>query len=147
MSAKNVDPLRRVPVILVVPLLVQTKEKKDKMKAKILKNTENGGESKIKIDLTKEPDVSVMDSKILDEINSDSFAPKSFSSKNKKLPDTIVIDLKKQTIKVPQVEPVEPDSIFHHNLFLNEEARSEKWVKELFTYRQKALQQGLKNVN
>lgn len=86
------------------------------MKTKTLKTTENGGESKIKIDLTKEPDVSVMDSKILDEINNDSFAPKSFSSKNKKLPDTIVIDLKKQTIKVPQVEPVEPDSIFHHNV-------------------------------
>lgn len=87
----------------------------------------------------------VMDTKVLDEINDESFTPKSFSTKSKKIPDTIVIDLKKQTIKVPQIEPVEPDSIFHHNLFLSEEARSEKWVKELFTYRQKALQQGVKN--
>lgn len=55
--------------------------------------------------------------KVLDEINGDSFTPKPFSStKNKKLPDNIVIDLKKQTIKVPAVEPVEPDGIFHQNV-------------------------------
>lgn len=29
-------------------------------------------------------------------------------------------------------------------LFLNEEARMEKWIKELYGYRQRALQQGLK---
>lgn len=33
---------------------------------------------------------------------------------------------------------------FFFQLFMNEEARMEKWVKELFSYRQKALQQGLK---
>lgn len=32
-------------------------------------------------------------------------------------------------------------------LFVNEEARMEKWVKELYSYRQKALQQGLKSNN
>lgn len=35
---------------------------------------------------------------------------------SKKIPDNIVIDLKKQTIKVPEVEPTEPDSIFYHNV-------------------------------
>lgn len=82
---------------------------------------------------------------MLDEINENSFAPKQFtSSKSKKIPDNIVIDLKKNTIKVPEIEQVEPDSIFHHSLFLNEEARMEKWVRELYTFRQKALQQGSK---
>lgn len=85
-----------------------------------------------------------MDREVLDEINTDSFEQKSFSSK-KKIPNTIVIDLKKQTITVPELEPLEPDSIFHHNLFLSDEARTEKWVKELYVYRQKALQQGVKN--
>lgn len=60
---------------------------------------------------------SSVETKVLDEINSDSFSPKQFaSSRNKKLPDNIVIDLKKQTIKVPEVEQVEPDSIFHHTV-------------------------------
>lgn len=61
------------------------------------------------------------------------------------MPDNIVIDLLKQTIKVPEVEQIEPDSIFHQGLFLNEEARLEKWIRELYSYRQKALQQGWKN--
>lgn len=127
--------------------------------SKVVKSSGNGDlKQKNKISLS-----SSLDTKVLDEINSDSFSPKQFaSSKSKKLPDNIVIDLKKQTIKVPEVEPVEPDGIFHHNvgwfasfcgfdqslflqLFLNEEARMEKWVKELFSYRQKALQQGLKS--
>lgn len=69
--------------------------------------------------LIKDFEVPEMDNKVLDEINSDSFNPKQFSSTSKKIPDTIVIDLKKQTIKVPQIEPVEPDSIFHHNVRIN----------------------------
>lgn len=56
-------------------------------------------------------------SEVLEEINDDKFVPKNFtSSKSKKVPENIVIDLKKNTIKVPEVEPVEPDSIFHHNV-------------------------------
>lgn len=55
---------------------------------------------------------------VLEEINADGFNPKQFqSSMNKKL-DNIVIDLQKQTIKVPEVEQVEPDSIFHSNVRL-----------------------------
>nr|CAH7740474.1 unnamed protein product [Callosobruchus chinensis] len=91
----------------------------------------------------KSPTVSTFDSKILDEINEDMFTPKAFNS-SKKVPDNIVIDLTKNTIKIPEVEPSEPDSIFHHNLFQSEELRMEKWVKELFCFRQKALQQGSK---
>lgn len=69
---------------------------------------------------------------VLEEINEDKFNQKSFSSsKSKKVLDNIVIDLRKQTIKVPEVEPVEPDSIFHHNVgsyhyFM-------KLIKNLFT--------------
>ncbi|XP_057652250.1 zinc finger Ran-binding domain-containing protein 2-like isoform X2 [Diorhabda carinulata] len=92
------------------------------------------------------PDCVVIDSEVLEEINENSFTPKQFTSnKSKKVPENIVIDLKKNTIKVPEVEQLEPDSIFHHNLFLSEEARMEKWVRELYSFRQKALQQGMKN--
>ncbi|XP_044268614.1 serine/Arginine-related protein 53-like [Tribolium madens] len=93
----------------------------------------------------KSPEVSKVDVKVVNAINEEGFTPKSYTSKSKMM-ENIVIDLKKQTIKVPEVEPVEPDSIFHHNLFLNEEARMEKWIKELYGYRQRALQQGLKTV-
>lgn len=55
-------------------------------------------------------------SKVLNEINDDSFVQKKFSTSSKKVPENIVIDLKKQTIKIPKVEPVEPDTIYHHNV-------------------------------
>lgn len=58
----------------------------------------------------------IISSKILEDINSESFEPKQFNSNQKKVPDNIVIDLKKQTIKVPEVEPLEPDTIYHHNV-------------------------------
>ncbi|XP_022904412.2 serine/Arginine-related protein 53-like isoform X1 [Onthophagus taurus] len=90
--------------------------------------------------LPKEEDEPIiMDERVLEEINEDGFEQKQFVSGEKKVPDNILIDLKKQTIKVPTVEPTEPDTIFHHNLFLNEEARLEKWVKELYSFRHKAL--------
>lgn len=63
-----------------------------------------------------------MQQKVLDEINADSFKPKQFhsnsssGSNNKKTADTIVIDLAKQTIKVADIEPSAPDSIFHSNV-------------------------------
>ncbi|CAH0556543.1 unnamed protein product, partial [Brassicogethes aeneus] len=92
------------------------------------------------------PNCTITDNKVIAEINEDKFAPKKFISSGKsKKDEKIVIDLKKQTIKIPKVEPIEPDSIFHHNLFLNEESRMDKWVKELYSYRQKSLQQGQKN--
>ncbi|CAG9863002.1 unnamed protein product [Phyllotreta striolata] len=123
--------------------------KQDKYKSKRKENTaskekEITNKSK-KSDKRDSPDCVIVDNDILEEINDNSFAPKQFtSSKSKKVPDNIVIDLRKNTIKVPEIEQVEPDSIFHHSLFLNEEARMEKWVRELYTFRQKALQQGAK---
>ncbi|XP_076255380.1 uncharacterized protein LOC143193213 isoform X6 [Rhynchophorus ferrugineus] len=116
---------------------------KKELKSKNEPVTTSGVKSKY-IESIGQTSVSV-DIKTLEQINEDKFEPKEFSSsKTNKLPDNIVIDLKKQTIKVPEVEQVEPDSIFHHNLFLNEETRMEKWIKELYSYRQKALQQSLK---
>lgn len=93
-----------------------------------------------------EESLPVVDIKTLDEINTDTFNPKPFNSSAKKVNHNIVIDLKKQIIKVPEVQDTvgnEPASIFHHSLFQNEEVRIEKWVKELYSYRQKALQQGI----
>lgn len=53
----------------------------------------------------------------MNDINEDKFVPKQFSSnKTKKVPENIVIDLQKNTIKVPEIEQVEPDSIFHHSV-------------------------------
>lgn len=71
----------------------------------------------MKIKNRNSPDCVVVSSDVLDEINEDKFIPKNFlSSKSKKVPENIVIDLKKNIIKVPEIEPVEPDSIFHHNV-------------------------------
>lgn len=66
-------------------------------------------------------EMTIIDKKVLDDINDNKFQQKKFSSSsnNKKVPDTIVIDLQKQTIKVPEVEPVEPDSVFHHNVSID----------------------------
>ena len=71
----------------------------------------------VRSEVKRSPEMSKVDAKVLSAINEEGFAPKAFtSSKNKKMMENIVIDLKKQTIKVPEVEPVEPDSIFHHNV-------------------------------
>lgn len=84
-----------------------------KKNSKINRSGDDGVQVKPKSKLS----LSAVDSKVLEELNSETFSPKQFASgKSKKLPDNIVIDLKKQTIKVPEVEPVEPDSIFHHNV-------------------------------
>lgn len=63
------------------------------------------------------PDCVIVDTNIINEINEDKFTQKQFSSnKSRKVPENIVIDLSKNTIKVPEVEQVELDSIFHHNV-------------------------------
>ncbi|CAG9837959.1 unnamed protein product [Diabrotica balteata] len=122
----------------------------DDIKTNIKYNSKKKEENNSKGSVSKNekaasPDCIVIDNEVLDEINENSFAPKQFTSKSKKVPDNIVIDLKKNTIKVPEIEQEEPDSIFHQNLFLSDEARMEKWVRELYSFRQKALQQGTKN--
>lgn len=65
-----------------------------------------------------EKDNTKINEDILDEINDDTFVPKQFVSANisKKMPSNIVIDLKSQTIKIPDMEITEPDSIFHPNV-------------------------------
>lgn len=66
-----------------------------------------------KLTVVKDED-NKLNSSVLDEINEDGFQPKAFSSsKTKKNSQNIVIDLKSQTIKIPDVEITEPDSIFH----------------------------------
>ncbi|KAL1497575.1 hypothetical protein ABEB36_008511 [Hypothenemus hampei] len=59
--------------------------------------------------------------------NEDKYTSQQFSSSepSKKL-ENIVIDLDKQTIKVPTVELQEPDNIFHYSLFSSPAARMEK---------------------
>lgn len=83
-----------------------------------------------------------MKSETIDLINSEDFIPKSFTS-TKKLPDNIKIDLKSDTISVPQVETKKKDdfddSLFHPSLYADEKGRMEKWVRKLYTYRQKMI--------
>lgn len=62
----------------------------------------------------KEEMPTIQDRNVLDELNLDSFVPKQFTStRSKKIPDNIVIDLDAGTVKVPDVELPQVDSMFH----------------------------------
>ncbi|XP_076223655.1 uncharacterized protein LOC116424162 [Nomia melanderi] len=79
---------------------------------------------------------------VLDEINSEDFTPKQFSSSTKERKfKNIVIDIAADTIQVPTVAdvPSGSESIFHSSIMLDQEARFDKWVKKLYTLRQKAI--------
>ena len=79
---------------------------------------------------------------ILEEINSEGFTPKQFSSSTKeKKFKNIVIDITADTIQVPTVAdvPSGSESIFHSSIMIDHEARFDKWVKKLYTLRQKAM--------
>lgn len=80
---------------------------------------------------------------VLEEINSEGFAPKSFSSSNSKESKfkNIVIDITADTIHVPAIAevPAGPESIFHSSIMADQEARFDRWVKKLYTLRQKAI--------
>lgn len=80
---------------------------------------------------------------VLDEINSEGFTPKQFTSSNSKERKfkNIVIDISADTIQIPAVTdiPIGPESIFHSSIMLDQEARFDKWVKKLYTLRQKAI--------
>ncbi|XP_017886814.1 probable splicing factor, arginine/serine-rich 7 isoform X2 [Ceratina calcarata] len=80
---------------------------------------------------------------VLDEINSEGFTPKQFSSSNTKEKKfkNIVIDISADTIQVPTVAeiPSGSESIFHSSIMIDHEVRFDKWVKKLYTLRQKAL--------
>lgn len=66
----------------------------------------------------KEDMPTIHDRNLLAELNSDSFAPKSFtSSRNKKESKNIVIDLNTQTVKMPETEiKQKDDSIIDFNV-------------------------------
>lgn len=67
----------------------------------------------------KEDMPTIQDRNVLDELNIDSFAPKQFtSSRSKKIPENIVIDLDAGTVKVPDVELPRVDSPFHPDVSL-----------------------------
>ncbi|XP_076231341.1 uncharacterized protein LOC143177348 [Calliopsis andreniformis] len=79
---------------------------------------------------------------VLEEINSEGFVPKQFSSNTKeKKFKNIVIDITADTIQVPTVAdtPSGTESIFHSSIMMDQEARFDKWVKKLYTLRQKAI--------
>lgn len=62
----------------------------------------------------KEDMPTIQDRNVLDELNSESFAPRQFtSSRSKKLPENIVIDLDAGTVKVPEVQLPKVESLFH----------------------------------
>lgn len=80
---------------------------------------------------------------MLDEINAEGFTPKTFTSsatKENKLKN-IVIDISSDTIQIPPVSNVASgsESIFHTSIMMDREARFDKWVKKLYTLRQKAI--------
>ena len=106
------------------------------VKASVLEKTKN---IVIKDDFPIEPRFK---EGILDEINSEGFMPKQFSSsiKEKKFKN-IVIDITADTIQVPTVAdvPSGSESIFHSSIMIDHEARFDKWVKKLYTLRQKAM--------
>ncbi|XP_038207720.1 serine/threonine-protein kinase fray2-like [Zerene cesonia] len=90
----------------------------------------------------KEDMPTIHDRNLLDELNSDSFVQKSFtSSKNKKQSQNIVIDLNAQTVKVPEakIEPKMEDSIINFDEIPSPDELKEMWIKKLYLYRKKVL--------
>lgn len=79
---------------------------------------------------------------ILEEINSEGFAPKQFNSSaqtKETKSKNIVIDITSDTIVIPPVQPIiQSDSIFHQSIIGDQEAKFDKWVKKLYLIRQKA---------
>jgi len=79
-------------------------------------------------------------SNLLDEINSDGFSPRQFTSGGKRDEYPIVVDLASQP-SVPTPVPVkqDPKTIFHSSLLVDEPQRLERWVKKLYNIRQRAI--------
>ncbi|XP_050667452.1 probable ATP-dependent RNA helicase DDX46 [Leptidea sinapis] len=90
----------------------------------------------------KEDTPTIHDRNILDEINSEKFIPKSFSSsKNKKETQNIVIDLNLETIKVPETEVKlkKDECIINFDMLPSPEELKEMWIKKLYQFRKKML--------
>jgi len=72
-------------------------------------------------------------SKIMGEIEADSFKQESFQSKKK-----IVVDLQKDKILVPETLAAagqEEESLIHPNFLGDEDVKVDKWIKKLHIYR------------
>lgn len=71
-------------------------------------------------------------SKIIDDIESDSFKQESFQSTKK-----IVVDLQKDKILIPETlaNTAEEESLIHSNFLGDEDVKVDKWIKKLHIYR------------
>ncbi|CAG9134720.1 unnamed protein product [Plutella xylostella] len=89
----------------------------------------------------KEDMPTIHDRNLLEEINNDSFAPKTFMSSRNKKQQNIVIDLNNDTVKLPDTELsiAKDDTIIDFSAILSEEELKEMWIKKLYQYRKKML--------
>jgi arginine/serine-rich coiled-coil protein 1 len=72
-------------------------------------------------------------SKVLEEIESDSFKPASFQSQAK---SKIVVDLEKDKILIPtSSSAIEDESLIHPDFLGDDSKRVDKWIKKLYVYR------------
>lgn len=79
-------------------------------------------------------------SNLLDEINSDGFSPRQFTSNAKRDEYPVVVDLASQpSVPIPMLVKQDPKAIFHSSLLVDEPQRLERWIKKLYNIRQRAL--------
>lgn len=102
------------------------KEPKKKQKAA----TEQQPETK-KFDL-EELFIAKDQTKLLNDIETDSFVPSAFQSQKK-----ILVDLEKDKIMIPSSSTAtnEEESLIHPDFLGNDEKRVDKWIKKLYVYR------------
>lgn len=81
----------------------------------------------------------ITDRNLLEEINSDSFVQKSFTSSKNKKKQNIVIDLNTDKVTMPVLNTPKDDSIINFKEIPDEEELREMWIKKLYTYRKKML--------
>ncbi|XP_059609066.1 vitellogenin-1-like [Phlebotomus argentipes] len=82
--------------------------------------------------------------KVFQELNEDTFAVKSFTPSAKSTNSSILIDITSNPkVKLQSTPDIpEEDTVFHQNLYGNDAARMDKWVKKLFAYRQRCAATG-----
>lgn len=79
-------------------------------------------------------------SNLLEEINSDGFAPRQFTSNSKRDDYPVVVDLASQpSVPTPVQVVQDPKAIFHSSLLVDEPQRLERWVQKLYSIRQRAI--------
>lgn len=79
-------------------------------------------------------------SNLLEEINSDGFCPRQFTSNAKRDEYPVVVDLASQpTVPTPAQVKQDPKLIFHSSLLVDEPQRLERWIKKLYSVRQRAI--------